>query len=75
MSPFACYVDPTLSTMHQDTRALGHQATQMLLERIAGDEPEAPVELQTHLIVRDSTAPPSTRLAARVHVVRPKEES
>ncbi len=73
--PFACYVDPTLSTMHQDTRALGHQATQMLLERIAGDEPEAPVELQTHLIVRDSTAPPSTRLAARVHVVRPKEES
>ncbi|MGQ9599454.1 MAG: LacI family DNA-binding transcriptional regulator [Anaerolineae bacterium] len=56
--PFACYVDPPLSTIRQDMRALGYQATRMVLDWIAGQEPEAPLELQTHLVVRESTAPP-----------------
>lgn len=56
--PLARYVEPPLSTMRQDTHALGQRAAQMLLDLMAGHRPLAPVVLATTFVDRGSTAAP-----------------
>ena len=55
--PLARYIDPPLSTIRQDMAGLGRRATQMLLDAIAGTEPQESVELRPKLVVRGSCAP------------------
>ena len=52
----ANYVDPPLSTVRQDTGALGGRAVLMLFDLIAGRETEAPIVLDTELVERRSCA-------------------
>jgi DNA-binding LacI/PurR family transcriptional regulator len=49
-------VDPPLSTVRQDMKALGGQAAQMLFDLIAGRETQAPIVLDTELVERGSCA-------------------
>jgi len=56
--PLARYVEPPLTTVRQDTHALGHRAAQMLLHLMAGRQPPAPVVLDTTFVDRGSTAAP-----------------
>jgi DNA-binding LacI/PurR family transcriptional regulator len=50
------YVDPPLSTIRQDMKALGERAMRMLFDLIAGRETQAPVVLHTELVERLSSA-------------------
>jgi LacI family transcriptional regulator len=55
----APYLDPPLTTVHQDTAAAGTAATQALLHLINGEPPEsARLSLPTHLIIRRSCGCP-----------------
>ncbi len=55
----APYLDPPLTTVHQDTAAAGTAATQALLHLIKGEPPETTrLSLPTHLIVRRSCGCP-----------------
>ena len=55
----APYLDPPLTTVHQDTAAAGTAATQVLLHLINGEPPEATrLSLPTHLIIRRSCGCP-----------------
>ena len=57
--PIAAYVDPPLTTVHQPMREVGEYAAGLILERIAGNEPDSgPHLLPASLVVRQSTAPP-----------------
>ncbi|MFC4150074.1 LacI family DNA-binding transcriptional regulator [Micromonospora mangrovi] len=47
------HTDPTLTTVHQPIRQLGHEMARMLLAVIDGDDP-SPLILPTRLVVRDS---------------------
>lgn len=61
--PFSRFTDPPLTTVHQPVRLKGEQAAQMLidaLDPIGGGAPAHRV-LETHLIVRGSTATPRPR--------------
>ena len=50
---------PPLTTVHQPLVKMGRVACQTLLAMAAGERPESQrVELSTHLVVRESTAPP-----------------
>ena len=52
---------PPLTTVHQPFVKMGRVACQTLLAMAAGERPESQrVELATHLVVRESTAPPLT---------------
>jgi len=55
--PLARYLDPPLTTVRQDTEALGGQAIRMLFDLIDGKETLAPVLLDTVLVERLSCAP------------------
>ena len=55
--PMAQYLDPPLTTCHQDMEALGGQAIRMLLDLIAGRNTQAPIVLDTVLVKRLSCAP------------------
>ncbi|WP_231648725.1 substrate-binding domain-containing protein [Saccharothrix sp. NRRL B-16348] len=58
--PAAHRCTPSLTTVRQPLAAMGRQAGRMLADLIAGHPPAADrVELPTHLVVRDSTAPPT----------------
>lgn len=63
--PDARLSTPALTTVRQPMRDMGARATRMLLDRIAGKDPQPPrIELPTELIVRDtcrsaSPAPPA----------------
>ena len=53
----ARFTDPALTTVHQPARRKGEEATRLLLDAIA--DPSAPPQhclLETHLVVRSSTA-------------------
>jgi LacI family transcriptional regulator len=57
--PIAAYVDPPLTTVHQPMREVGEFAAGLILDRIAGGEPDpGPHLLPALLVVRQSTAPP-----------------
>ncbi len=53
------YVSPTLTTLHQPRFEMGHAAAEMLLSLLAGEDVSDQV-FPCQLIVRESTAPPST---------------
>jgi len=54
--PLARYLDPPLTTISQDTEALGGQAIRMLFDLIDGRETQGPVVLDTVLVERMSCA-------------------
>ena len=55
----APYLDPPLTTVHQDAAAAGTAATQTLLRLINGEPPESTrLSLPTHLIIRRSCGCP-----------------
>lgn len=61
--PLARLTQPPLTTVHQPVRRKGEEATRLLLQAIAGaDVAGAHRRLETSLVIRDSTAPPRTRL-------------
>lgn len=57
----AAWMDPPLTTIHQDSEAIGRVATEILVELLAGSDlpaqPRAPRRLPVELVVRASTAP------------------
>ena len=56
----APYLDPPLTTVHQDTAAAGTAATQALLHLINGQPPETTrLSLPTHLVIRRSCGCPA----------------
>ena len=60
--PMARFVEPPLSTVRQNTPAIGQQALAMLLDLINDKERSiAPVILPTELVVRETSAPTPTR--------------
>jgi DNA-binding LacI/PurR family transcriptional regulator len=56
----AAYTLPSLTTVRQDTEAMGGAAVKALLEFVGGGtgHAPAPLRLPTELVVRHSTAPP-----------------
>jgi LacI family xylobiose transport system transcriptional regulator len=55
----AALASPRLTTIHQPLHEMAEQATRLVLELLTGARPEVTrVELDTSLVVRDSTAPP-----------------
>ncbi len=57
--PESAMVSPPLTTVEQPIRRMGHDAIEMLVALIAGEEPrDTHVTLDTALVVRRSTAPP-----------------
>lgn len=59
--PLAAYFDPPLTTVRLPAFELGQAAGRALLDRIAGRAVPQRTLLPTELIVRGSTAPPSTQ--------------
>lgn len=56
----ASYARPRLSSIRQDRPALGRQAAELLLRRLASAEEDVPVlTLPVELVLRASTAPPA----------------
>ena len=56
--PHASLVHPKLTTVHQPLYEMGATAAHMLLERIQNPGlPYQRIQLQTHLVIRNSTAP------------------
>jgi LacI family xylobiose transport system transcriptional regulator len=52
------WMSPQLTTVHQPLRRMGEEATRLVLRMAAGRQPETlRMDLATHLVVRDSTAP------------------
>ena len=61
--PEASTIRPSLTTMRQDLRQMGRQATRMLIQVI--DDPNHPnqhVEIPMELIIRESTASPENSI-------------
>ncbi|MBD7958194.1 LacI family DNA-binding transcriptional regulator [Microbacterium sp. Sa4CUA7] len=57
--PLAGWMSPQLTTVHQPLRRMGEEATRLVLRMAEGRTPETlRMDLATHLVVRDSTAPP-----------------
>jgi DNA-binding LacI/PurR family transcriptional regulator len=56
--PSAPVLSPPLTTVRQDLAAIGREAVELLLRRIAGREPEHRL-LAPELVVRASTGPPA----------------
>ncbi|MFD1721593.1 LacI family DNA-binding transcriptional regulator [Amnibacterium endophyticum] len=55
----AVWARPRLTTVHQPIRLMAAEAARIVLRLAAGESTERPrLELATHLVVRDSTAPP-----------------
>jgi LacI family transcriptional regulator len=62
MAP-ARWASPPLTTVQQPFAEMGRTAVQNLMQLIAGEKLATPrVELATHIVVRQSTAPASARL-------------
>lgn len=59
--PIVEYTIPKLSTVRVPAAEMGRRAARELVAHIEGDEPLSSVELQTDLIIRQSTARPSQR--------------
>ena len=60
--PEAASFLPPLTTVHQDFAEVGHRCVESVLRQIRNDVPEKGTTLvPTHLVVRESTAPPPGR--------------
>ncbi|MFE1251192.1 LacI family DNA-binding transcriptional regulator [Streptomyces sp. NPDC058766] len=57
--PLAEDLYPTLTTVHVPQQELGRSATRLALHRRATDPPRRHVVLGSHIVVRDSVAPPA----------------
>ncbi|MGE5602401.1 MAG: LacI family DNA-binding transcriptional regulator [Nitrososphaerales archaeon] len=58
--PLASYFDPPLTTMRQDTFAIGRTCAERLIAILDGSEPaQPPVRLTSELVTRGSTARPA----------------
>lgn len=57
--PLAQWSSPALTTVHQPLRKMAEEAANMLLRLRAGDAATTRLELNTRLVVRQSTAPPT----------------
>ena len=56
---YAAWCGPPLTTVHQPLADMGATAARTLVTLAAGNQPKHPrVELTTHLVIRESTAPP-----------------
>jgi LacI family transcriptional regulator len=56
--PFADRFQPPLTTIHIPHYEIGKAAAQLMLDRLQdGDSPPRDIQLEPHLVVRDSTAP------------------
>jgi LacI family transcriptional regulator len=64
--PQSWILDPFLTVVAQPAYEIGKQATELMLERLAGDAPVEPrtIVLPSELIPRGSTAPPRVEAAA-----------
>ena len=60
--PAASAVKPQLTTVHQPHVDKGFWAARILIALVREEEPPNPGLLPTHLVVRDSTAPPNSQL-------------
>ncbi len=59
----ASYTSPPLTTIRQPKQEMGRRAMSILLQLLAGEEPESRLLLPGELIVRGSCAPPRLRTA------------
>lgn len=59
--PEAPYFEPPLTTMRQEFRAIGHQAMELLLARLAGIENLESTFIPLEFVLRQSTAPAPTQ--------------
>ncbi|WP_438943163.1 LacI family DNA-binding transcriptional regulator [Nonomuraea aridisoli] len=57
--PESAYFWPPLTTVRQDFREVGRHAFRLLLDRMAGAEPQARVLVEPELVVRESTTSPA----------------
>lgn len=56
--PISSFITPRLTTVHQDTEAVGQEAVRLLLQRLENPEmPKQMVRLTARLLVRESTGP------------------
>ncbi|WP_199815629.1 LacI family DNA-binding transcriptional regulator [Streptomyces griseus] len=63
---FTAYFNPSISTVDLDREAMGRQAMKALLARIRQEaEPEVHLDLNSRLVLRESTAPARTGDAVR----------
>lgn len=60
----ASYTHPPLTTIRQPKQQMGRMATELLLNLIDGSKAETSRKVHGELIVRDSTAPPRSRVTA-----------
>lgn len=68
----APYLDPPLTTVHQDTAAAGTAATQALLQLIKGEPPEITrLSLPTKLVIRRSCGCPAEPIPTLQHRQHP----
>ncbi len=59
--PISIWMSPQLTTVHQPLRRMGEEATRLVLRMADGEQPETlRMDLATHLVVRESTAPPAS---------------
>jgi DNA-binding LacI/PurR family transcriptional regulator len=57
--PVTAWVDPPLTTVHQPLTEMAAAATELALTLGRGEKiPQIGLEIATHLVVRESTAPP-----------------
>lgn len=56
--PMAAWTDPPLTTVRQDTAALGRWAVERVLRALAGDREADRILLEPELVIRGSTGPP-----------------
>ena len=57
--PLADWSTPRLTTVHQPLRQMGQEATRLVTEpQIVGYDAVPRLDLSTHLVIRESTAPP-----------------
>ena len=64
--PVCAYLDPPLTTVRQDGRAMGRAAALDVLRQIAGDPLPHPAVLEAQLVERDSVARPRSARVDRV---------
>jgi LacI family xylobiose transport system transcriptional regulator len=63
--PLADWSTPRLTTVHQPLRQMAQEATRLVTEpQIAGYDAVPRLDLSTHLVIRESTAPPSPEALA-----------
>jgi LacI family repressor for deo operon, udp, cdd, tsx, nupC, and nupG len=58
---FAAMADPPLTTIRQPRRELGRKGASVILDLLKGQGVPKRIQLETELVIRESTAAPSPR--------------